>query len=149
MLTTEYMDIQAVTDYVQAGAGVAGVLNGAKIIFGLNIIVPGKLTAVADLTQSVDAGLAPHTVTWGAAGRDASGDIVTLSATIPVQLSSSANACVIQCWGLTDSGGTHLLMSESLSPGRVINLPDNLTLFNVQIPFSPPKPAGKQLQILS
>lgn len=149
MLTTEWLDIAAVTDYVQTGAGVAGVLNAAKIIFGTNILAPSKLTAVADIVQSVDAGLAPHTVTWGAAGRDANGDIVTLSATVPVQLASSANACTIKCWGLTDSAGTHLLMSESLNPDRNIDLPDNLTLFNVQIPFSPPKPQGKQLQILS
>jgi hypothetical protein len=149
VLTTEYMDIHAVTDYVQAGAGVAGVLNGAKIIFGTNELVPGKLTVVADITQSVDAGLAPASVAWGAAGRDAAGDIVTLTATLPVQLASSANACVLTCWGLTDSGGTNLLMSESLEPDRVMNLTDNLVLYNVQVPFAPGNPQGKLLLIVS
>ncbi len=147
MLTTEYCDQHAAVDYTQAGAGVAGILNGAKIIFGTNAISPSKADDPSVITQSIDAGLAPATVTWGTAGRDALGDIVTLTATVPVQLVTSANHCVLQSWGLTDSGGTHLLMSESLSPG--LNLVDNLTLFNVQVPFAPGNPQGKSLQISS
>jgi hypothetical protein len=148
MLTTEYCDIHAVTDYTQVGGGVAGILNAAKIIFGTNAIIPTKTTAVADITQSVDAGLAPATVTWGAAGRDSSGDIVTLTATLPVQLASGANApTTIQSWGLTDSGGTHLLMSENLT--TPILLPDTVALYNVQVPFAPGNPQGKSLQVVS
>jgi hypothetical protein len=147
MLTMEYTDIHAVTDYTQAGAGVAGILNGAKIIYGINASPPPatKTRAVGDVTQSVDGGLAPAAVTWGAAGRDGAGDIVTLTATLPVQLASSANACTITCWGLTDSGGTHLLLYEVLD--TPINLPDNIALFNVQVPFAPANITAKSLQI--
>lgn len=147
MLTTEYMDIGAVTDYTQAGAGVAGILNGAKIIFGTNVIVPAKTTTVANITQSTDPGLAPATVTWGAAGRDGAGDIVTLSVSVPVKLTTGPGPVTIQCWGLTDSTGTHLLMSEALA--QPINLPDTVSLFNVQVPFAPGNPQGKQLQVTS
>jgi len=149
MLTTEYCDIHAITDYVQAGAGVAGILNGAKIIFGTNPLVEGKLKVPADIVQSVDAGLAPHTVTWGAAARDAAGDIVSLTVTVPVQLADSANTCTLTCWGLTDAGGTHLLLCEALRLTEEMNLADNLTLYNVQVPFCPSKPAAKRLVILS
>jgi hypothetical protein len=147
MLTTEYMDQQAVTDYTQAGAGVAGILNGAKIIFGTNVLVPAKTTNVAAITQSTDAGLAPATVTWGVAGRDSVGDMVTLSASLPVKLTTGPGPVTIQCWGLTDAAGTHLLMSEALAVP--IQLPDTLSLFNVQIPFAPGNPQGKSLQVTS
>jgi hypothetical protein len=149
MLTTEYCDIQAVTDYTQAGAGVAGVLNGAKIVFGINPSPPPatKTRALADITQSVDAGLAPAAVTWGAAGRDSAGDIVTLTASLPVKITVNANNCTITCWGLEDAGGTHLLIYEVLP--TPMNLPDTLALFNVQIPFAPANSEGKTLQITS
>jgi hypothetical protein len=147
MLTTEHMDILAVTGYTQAGSGVAGALNGAKIIFGTNDLVPSKTTVVADITQSIDAGLAPASVTWGAAGRDEVGDITTLTASIPVKLTTSTNACVVKCWALTDSAGTNVLMSEVFA--EPLNLPDNVQLYNVQVPFAPGNPQGKQIQVSS
>lgn len=147
MITTEYMDKTAVTDYTQAASGVAGVLNGAKIIFGTNLLVPGKKSVVADITQSIDAGLAPAALTWGAAGRDALGDMVTLSASVPVKLTTSANACVLQCWGITDSAGTNLLICDNFE--TPLNLPDNLQLYNVQVPFAPGNPEGKSIQVSS
>jgi hypothetical protein len=141
LLTTEHMDVGAVTDYTQVGAGVAGILNGAKLIFGTNNITPNKHTAVADLTQSPDADLAPVTITWGSAFRDANGDIVTQSQLIPVKIAVLANATTIKSVGLTDAAGANLLASEDLGLGY--QLTDLLSLWNVQIPFSPPNPQGK------
>lgn len=146
-VTTEYMDQQATVGYKQAVSGVAGVLNAAKLILGTNVIEPSKTSVPGDITQSPDPNLAPASLTWGTANRDANGDIVTLSNQVLVQLSASVNNCVIRSYGLTDAGGTHLLLSGNTKVP--INLPDNLAAYNVQLPFAPGNPQGKDLIITS
>jgi hypothetical protein len=147
MLTTEYMDIHAVTDYVQAGAGVAGILNAAKLILATNAFTPTKLRVVADLTQPSYGGYAPVTVTWAAAARDQAGDIVTLSQLFPIQQTGGPVVVTIYGYGLTDSAGTNLLLSELFTVP--ITLVDDLTYFGLQVPFSPPVPEGKSAIISS
>lgn len=147
MLTTEYTDIHLVTDATQAGAGVAGILNGAKLILGTNTITPTKTTAVGDITQPTYTGYAPLTITWGSAVRDSSGDIVTLSQECPIQMGDSVLPTTIKCWGLTDSGGTNLLMSEELA--SPLPLVDALTYFGLIVPFAPGNPQGKAAIIVS
>lgn len=141
MLTTEYMDQHAVTDYVQAAAGVAGILNAAKIIFGDNNITPTKVDDPSVIHQSTDADLAPVTITWSAAFRDVDGDITTISQLIPVRIAVLANATTIKSIGITDAAGAHLLGSEDLGNGYP--LADLLSLWNVQVPFSPGNPQNK------
>jgi hypothetical protein len=147
MLTTEAFDVAAVTDYTQAGAGVAGKLNGAKLILGTNDLTPGKKSVVADITQPTYTGYAPVVVTWGVAMRDANGDIVTLSAPVLVQMGDSVLPTTIKCWGLTDGAGTGLLLCEELA--TPIPLADALAFRNVQIPFAPGNPQGKSLLVTS
>jgi hypothetical protein len=147
MLTTEFMDKSAAIDYTQVGAGVAGILNGAKLIFGTNLIVPSKNSVIADITQSPDANLAPHTLVWNAAVRDSLNDIVTMSVLFLVQLALNANACNLLSWGITDSAGTHLLISGNFAVP--LSLPDNVAAYNIVIPFAPAKPAGKDPLVTS
>lgn len=147
MLTTEYCDIHAAIDYTQAGAGVAGILNGAKVILATNAFTPTKLRVVGDLTQPSYGGYAPVAITWGAAARDQAGDIVTLSQLIPIQQTGGPVVVTIYGYGLTDSGGTNLLLSELFA--APITLVDDLTYFGLQIPFSPPVPEGKSALISS
>lgn len=148
MLTTEYMDKQLVTVDTQAGGGpaVAGPLNGAKLVYGTNVISPGKNTVLADLTQSPDANLAPAALTWQATGRDASGDINTTSDDLLMQLALDANACVINSLALVDSGGTHVLASEDIS-ANPMNLVDTLSQYQVAVEWAPGNPQGKRVKI--
>lgn len=141
MLTTEYTDQHAAIDYTQAGAGVAGILNGAKVILATNAFTPTKSLAVSGLTQPTYTGYAPATVTWATAVRDSNGDIVTLSDLIPIQMGDSLTPTSITGYGLTDTGGTHLLLSE-LFPNP-LNLVDVLSYFGLQIPFAPGTPQSK------
>jgi hypothetical protein len=141
MLTTEHTDVAAVTDLTQAGAGVAGVLNGAKLIFGTNNITPSKTGTPAAITEPTDADLAPVTITWGAAARDSNGDIVTLSQLIDVHLANISGACTIKSLGITDSTGTYLLASEDLGLGY--QLVDTLSYWGLQVPWAPGNPQGK------
>jgi hypothetical protein len=147
ILTTEYMDQQAVVDYKQAGGGVAGVLNGAKVIWAIAPFAPSKTLAVGAITQSPDANLAPATVTWGNAVRDALGNIVTISVGLPLQLALNANACTVYGYALTDSGGTHLLLSEVFAAPLV--LVDNLTFFEVFVPFAPGNPVSESASVVT
>lgn len=147
MLTTEYMDQHAAVDYTQAGAGVAGVLNGAKIILATNTFAPSKTRVVADLTQPTYTGYAPVTITWATAVRDALGDIVTLSQLVAIQMGDSTLPTTITGYGLTDSGGTHLLLSELLPVP--LPLVDALTYFGCQVPFAPGNPQAKSALITS
>jgi hypothetical protein len=147
-LTTEYMDIHAVTDYVQAGAGVAGILNAAKIVLFVNSITLTKNTPLSALTQPTYTGYAPVSITWGSAVRDSAGDIVTLSQAVPVQMGSSSDPeTKIKGYGLSDSAGANLLFAEVL-PSE-LDLVDQLTYYELVIPFSPPKPQGKTAIVIS
>lgn len=145
ILTTEYADQHLCVDATQAGAGVAGVLNGAKIIWAIAAFTPTKTLTVSGITQSVDTGLAPATVTWATAVRDSLGNIVTLTGAMPLQLATSSNACVVYGYGLTDSGGTHLLLSEAFA--NSLALVDNLTFYAVTVPFAPGNPPSESASI--
>lgn len=149
-LTTEYTDIHAVTDYTQAGGGsaVAGILNGAKVVLFTNTLTPTKTTPLSALTQPTYTGYAPVAITWGSAVRDSAGDIVTLSQGIPIQMGSSSDPqTTIRGYGIEDSGGVNLLLMEVLA--SPLALVDNLTFFEVVIPFAPGKPQGKTASVLS
>jgi hypothetical protein len=145
IVTTEWTDSHLCVNATQAGAGVAGVLNAAKVIFSVAPFAPSKTLLPGAITQSPDAGLAPATVTWSPAVRDGANDIVTISDLIAIQLALSANACVIYGYALTDVGGTHVLLSEMLA--QPLNLPDNVTAFGLLIPFAPAVPQTKKAQV--
>jgi hypothetical protein len=142
------MDIHAVTDYVQPGAGVAGVLNGAKVILFTNAITPTKQTPLSALVQPTYTGYAAVAITWGSAVRDAAGDIVTLTQSIPIQMGSSMDPeTTIVGYGVEDSGAANLLFIEVLA--NPIPLVDNLTYYEIVIPFAPGKPQGKTAIVVS
>ncbi len=149
-LTMEYMDIHAVTDYTQAGGGgaVAGVLNGAKLILFTNTLTLTKLTPLSALTPPTYTGYAPVAITWGAAVRDSAGDIVTLSQGVPVQMGSSSDPeTTIMGYGIEDAAGANLLFAEVLP--QQLDLVDNLTYYELVIPFCPPKPQSKTAIVIS
>ena len=147
ILTTEYTDIHAVTDYVQAGAGVAGILNAAKVILFTNSVSITKTTPLSALTQPTYTGYAPVAVTWGAAARDQFGDIVTLSQLVLIQMANALTPTTIIGYGLTDSAGANLLLAEVLA--TPLPLVDALTFFNLQVPFAPGNPQGKSALVTS
>jgi hypothetical protein len=147
MLTTEYTDQHAAIDYTQAGAGVAGILNGAKLILATNAFSPGKQLPVAGLTQPTYTGYVPVVLTWAAAVRDALGDIVTLSQLVAIQMGDSLTPTTITGYGVTDGGGTHLLLSELFA--TPLPLVDVLTYFGLQIPFAPGNPGAKSALVTS
>lgn len=147
-LTTEYADIHAVTDYTQAGGGVAGILNGAKLVLFTNSLTLTKSTPLGALTQPTYTGYAAVVITWGAAVRDATGDIVTLSQSIPIQMGSSTDpSTTIVGYGVEDAAGANLLFAEVLD--APIPLVDNLSYFEIIVPFSPPKPQSKTAFVAS
>jgi hypothetical protein len=149
-LTTEYMDTKAVLDYTQAGGGgaVAGILNAAKMVLFTNILAPTKTTPLAALTQPTYTGYAPASVTWGPAVRDSAGDIVTLATALPIQMGLATDPpTTLRGYGLTDAAGANLLLLEVFA--NPIPLVDNLTFFELVVPFSPPKPESKSAIIVS
>jgi len=149
-LTTEFMDIHAVTDYTQAGGGgaVAGILNGSKLILFTNSITLTKTTPLSALTQPTYTGYAAVVLTWGAAVRDSVGDIVTLSQEVPVQMGAPADPpTTITGYGIEDAAAVNLLFAEVLA--SPLPLVDNLTFFALVVPFSPPKPEGKTAIVVS
>jgi hypothetical protein len=149
-LTTEYMDIHAVTDYTQASGGgaVAGILNGAKLVLFTNNLTLTKTTPLSALVQPTYTGYAAVAITWGSAVRDSSGDIVTLSQAVPIQMGSSSDPeTTITGYGIEDSGAANLLFAEVLP--NPIPLVDNLTYFEIVVPFAPGRPQGKTAIVIS
>jgi hypothetical protein len=144
------MDIAAVTDYTQAGGGgaVAGVLNGAKLVLTTTQITLTKTTPLSALVQPTYTGYAATTITWGTAVRDASGDIVTNSNAVAVQMGSNTDPPTsVWGYGIQDGAGVNLLFAEIFD--APLQLTDNLTFFELVVPFAPGKPQGKTANVIS
>lgn len=147
IVLTEYGDQGLVTDATQAGAGVAGVLNGAKLILAKASFAPSATLAVGGISQPTYTGYAPAAMTWTAAHRDVNNDIVTESAVVPIQMGDSLTPTTIFGYGVTDSGGTHLIMSELFA--TPLPLVDALTYFGLTVPFAPAQPQVKSAIVTS
>jgi hypothetical protein len=150
MLTSEFFDIEQANNAAIAGGGtaVAGPLNGAKLILSTSQFQPTKHTAPADLTAPTWTGYAPYPLTWGSAARDDQGDIVTLSSAVRVQMGAATDPQT-SIWGyaVVDSTDTNVLISEAFS--QSVGLVDNLSFFEVFVPYAPGNPQGKLAQVVS
>lgn len=141
IVTSEHMELGLITNATQAGGSgaVAGILNGAKLVLYTNNLSPTKTTPVSALTQPTYTGYAPAATTWGAGARDAQGNIVTLSNAFTIQMGASADpSTTIMGWALTDTAGLNILMIETLA--NPLLLVDNLTVYNLVVPFVPGQP---------
>lgn len=126
----------------------AGALNGAKVILFTNAVTLTKLTTLADLTQPTYTGYAAVAITWGVAVRDAAGDIVTLSQAIPVQMGAPTDPDTkIKGYAVENSGATELLFAEVFP--QQLDLVDDLTYYEIVVPFAPGKPQGKTAIVVS
>jgi hypothetical protein len=108
------MDIHAVTDYTQAGGGgaVAGILNGSKLVLCTNQLTLTKTTPLSALVQPTYTGYASAAITWSAAVRDTSGDIVTNSGEMPIQMGAPTDPpTTIWGYGIEDAGAANLLFA--------------------------------------
>lgn len=125
-----------ITDVTQAAGGVAGVLNGTKMILFENDLTPDETTLLADLTRPTDANLtAAQALTWSAAHRGAGGILETetgLMSWIPV---NGVNPTVIYGYAIVNTAVTVLLAAERLPAPAVMT--DALSFLGLISRWSP------------
>jgi hypothetical protein len=134
VVISEYFAEQTLVVETQAASGVAGPLHGAKIGMFTNPITLTEKTLLTELTQNIDANLVPASVTWGTAYRRQEGGIAIDASLTEFQLASSANAGSFYGYFIVDSGGTHLLLSESFA--NPLSLSDTLDGISIAAQFA-------------
>lgn len=114
MLTTvEAFDVQVVKVALQAGAGVAGPLNGSKVLLYTNVITPLKNTPLSALTEIAYTGYARVTPTWTPANRDTGGNISTQTSVCLFQGTGVGLPVTATGYAIVDSTGLILLALEN------------------------------------
>ena len=125
---SQYGEQNGLVDFTQAASGVAGILNGAKLYFYTNNIVPAEGTPLASFDLSPDANLSAIVLTWGAAYRRAGGGIQRDAQAILAQLASGANAGPLYGYIVELAAGAQWIYGEAFVGGP-ITLTDTLDGF--------------------
>jgi hypothetical protein len=108
------MDASAVTDTTQTSGGVAGVLNGAKIMLFVNNLSPNKQTLLAALTEASYTGYARQTATWSTPARNENNFMSTRSLLMSWQPTDGVTPNTIYGYAILNPAGTVLLAVELL-----------------------------------
>lgn len=118
LITTDYADQQLMTGATGSTTTTfTAPWNGAKIILATNNFQPTKGRALADLTQPTYTGYAAQAITWTGPNRDGANQSAAFGGLALFKMTNNTNPTTCYGYGITDSGGTHLLGSELFASG--------------------------------
>lgn len=145
LVTTETFDVAMVVSATQAAAGVAGPLNGVKMHLFTNNPALAKQMLLGAFTEPTYGSYAAQAVTFGAAKRDAQGNISTDTGQVIWQETGTPLATTVNGYFLTNTAGTTLLAAEYFPTPQ--NLVDLLSSFWVVAEWSANNAAAGQCQV--
>lgn len=112
LVTTRVFDQGVLTVATQAAAGVAGPLNGSKMLLFTNTPAINKFTTLAALTEATYTGYARQTLVWSAARLDPTARVATFTALINWQPTDAVTPNTITGYAIVDSTGLILYAME-------------------------------------
>ena len=122
-------------DLTQAAAGVAGILNGAKVglATAFGNITPQAI--LADVTQPTGGGLAPVAITWSSTPVRLGDGRLALLGTIsaPFRPTAPVTPQVVVGFFVEDSAATKLLWLEQFTGGESWGIADTYSFCDVEI----------------
>jgi hypothetical protein len=107
---------------VSASSVATGPLDACKMILFTNAISPTPATLLADLTQPTYTGYTPQAVVWSTVFTLPNGNYCVQGTGLEWQMGDGALPTTVIGMALTDSAGSHLLLTE------VFNTPRQLVL---------------------
>jgi hypothetical protein len=129
LVTNETFDTDMIVSATQAGAGVAGPLNGTKMGLFTNQPALTKTMLLAALTQPTYTGYALQALTWSAAERNAAGSISTHSALMNWMMGDALTPTTVYGYFICNTAGSVLLAAEYFPAPQA--LADTLSYFGV------------------